>query len=107
MGGLSQSVMSKVERQAMVEEIDSKSKSREEAMMSEIESKSKSREEAMMHKIERMSSIEDALFRELKETKEKSAQSELKVLHCELAVVTLACVGIALIAFLSLRRGTN
>merc|ERR1712038_1044227 len=126
--GLSQPVMSKVERQAMVEEIDSKSKSREEAMMSEIESKSKSheeaiitheenmmneikdskiREEAMMHKIERMSNIEDALFRELKETKEKSAQSELKVLHCELAVVTLACVGIALIAFLSLRRGTN
>merc|ERR1712165_397360 len=57
----------------------------------------------MIEKIESMSKVEDALFRELKESREKS-QSELNVLHIELAVVTLACVGISLAAFFSLKR---
>jgi len=118
---VSQPILNKVERKAMVDEIEKKersmveemkeeSKSREEAMeahneamMNEIERKSNSREEAMMDKIERMSNIEDALFRELKESKEKS-QSELKALHFEWMVVTLACVGISLAAFITLRR---
>ena len=108
--------------EAMVDEMKEESKSRgEEAMMKEIEkernlvneikeeSKSReeasaAREEAMMNKIERMSNTEEALFRELKETREKS-QSDIKVLHFELATVTLACLGISLVAFLSLRRG--
>mmetsp|Transcript_21609 Transcript_21609/g.27877 ORF Transcript_21609/g.27877 Transcript_21609/m.27877 type:complete len:1916 (+) Transcript_21609:457-6204(+) len=103
-------VMSNVERQVMVEEIDRKlkireeamineiqsTKSREEAMMNEIQS-SKSREEAMMNKIEKMSSIEDALFRELKESKDKS-------LHFEWMMVTLACVCVSLLAYHFLKR---
>merc|ERR1712183_939014 len=51
---LSQSIMSKVEMQPIVEVIESSSKAREEAMMNEIE---------------RMRNVEDALFHELKESK--------------------------------------
>jgi len=51
----------------------------------------------MMSKIENMSNVEDTLFRELKESREKSLQLEL-------AVVTLTCLGISLIVFLSLRH---
>ena len=40
-GGARQAVLSKVERQAMVDEADKKSKSCEEAMMDEIETKEK------------------------------------------------------------------
>jgi len=58
---------------------------------------SKSREEAMMTKIERMGDVESALYRELKENKDKS-------LHLELMVVTLVCFGISLTTFISLRR---
>ena len=94
---------SKSREEAMIDEIESKSKTREEAMVEEINNKFKSREEAMMSKIERMSDIEDALFRELKDSKQKS-QSELKMLQFELMAVTLASVGISLIAYLSLRR---
>jgi len=101
-------LMNKVERQVMFEEIDRKSESREKAMINEveqaveqkvdqIESKSKRREEAMMDEIEKMSSIEDALFRELKDSKEKS-------LHFEWMVVTLACVCVSLFAYLFLKR---
>merc|ERR1712165_625949 len=91
--GSSQSVMSKVERKAMVEEIEKK----ERKMIDEMKEESKSREETMMNKIEKMSSIEDALFRELKESKEKS-------LHFEWMVVTLACVCVSLFAYLFLKR---
>merc|ERR1712165_654016 len=89
-----------------IDEIDEKSKVREEMMLThidEIDEKSKVREEDMRKKIESLSKVEDALFRELKESREKS-QSELNVLHIELAVVTLACVGISLAAFFSLKR---
>merc|ERR1712032_561952 len=51
--GVKQPIMSNVEMQSTVEEIASSSKAREEAMMNEIE---------------RMSNVEDALFRELKES---------------------------------------
>merc|ERR1712038_1128394 len=112
-GGASQAVLSKVERQAMVNEIDEKSKSREESMMNEIEKKEKNmvgeieaksksreeaimneietksksreeasiaREEAMMNEIKRMSNTEDALFRELRETREEKSRLELKAM---------------------------
>ncbi len=103
-----QPILTKMERQAMVEElevkideIDIKSKTREEAMMNEIEKKergimnemkedSKSREEEMMN-----------VLRELKESKEKA---DLKLLRFELAALTLASVGISFIVFLYLRR---
>merc|ERR1712218_188016 len=76
-GGASQAVLSKVERQAMVNEIDEKSKSREESMMNEIEkkeknmvgeieAKSKSREEASIAR-------EKAMMDEI-ETKSKSRE---------------------------------
>eukprot|EP00559_Dactyliosolen_fragilissimus_P001568 CAMPEP_0184857164 /NCGR_PEP_ID=MMETSP0580-20130426/2327_1 /TAXON_ID=1118495 /ORGANISM="Dactyliosolen fragilissimus" /LENGTH=158 /DNA_ID=CAMNT_0027352605 /DNA_START=1 /DNA_END=480 /DNA_ORIENTATION=- len=112
---LSQPLLSKVEREAMVEEIkkeqrgmvneiESKSKTCEETLMKEMkeefksrEEESKIREEVMMSKIERMSDVEDALFRELKEIKEK-------LLRFELVVVTLASISIALVAYLSLRQ---
>merc|ERR1712038_2157468 len=129
-GGASQAVLSKVERQAMVNEIDKKSKSREQAMMNEIEKKeknmvgeieaksnsreeaimnemkeeSKSREEAIMNEIKRMSSTEDALFRELKETREEKSRLEVKAMHFQLASLTLVCVGISIGAFFALRR---
>merc|ERR1712218_351999 len=121
-GGASQAVLSKVERQAMmneiekkeknmVGEIEAKSKSREEAIMNEIETKSKSREEAsiarekaMMNEIKRMSNTEDALFRELKETREEKSRLELKAMHFQLASLTLVCVGISIGAFFALRR---
>jgi len=113
-GGSSQPIMSKVERKtmideikkeerSMVKEIENKSKIREKAIMNEIkDSKTREetmiiREEAMMSKIERMSDIEDALFHELKQSKEKS-------LRFEWMVVTLVCVGISFFAFLSLKR---
>eukprot|EP00559_Dactyliosolen_fragilissimus_P002088 CAMPEP_0184871508 /NCGR_PEP_ID=MMETSP0580-20130426/40756_1 /TAXON_ID=1118495 /ORGANISM="Dactyliosolen fragilissimus" /LENGTH=2372 /DNA_ID=CAMNT_0027374173 /DNA_START=995 /DNA_END=8116 /DNA_ORIENTATION=+ len=98
---LSQPILSKVE------EI----KKEQRGMMKEMKEESKIREEAMMSKIERMSDVEDALFRELKESKEKLLQFELmkeskeKLLQFELVVVvTLASVGIALVAYLSLRQ---
>ncbi len=101
-----QPILTKVERQAMVEElevkideIDIKSKSREEAMMNEMKEESKSREEAMMNEITSMNS----LLREMKENKEKS-QSELKTLRFELTALTLASVAISLIAFFFLRH---
>merc|ERR1712218_682120 len=50
-GGASQAVLSKVERQAMVNEIEKKEKN----MVGEIEAKSKSREEAIMNEIEKKS----------------------------------------------------
>merc|ERR1712130_377403 len=59
--GVSQLIMSKVEMQPIVEEIESSSKAREEAMMNEIE---------------RMRNIEDALFRELKESKAREEAHE-------------------------------
>jgi len=90
-----------------MKEMKEESKSREEAMINEIETKSKNREEAsiareeaMMKEMKNMSN----LYREMKENKEKS-QSEIKILHFELAVVTLACLGISLVAFQALRRG--
>ena len=99
---------------SMINEMKEESNSREEIMMNEIEIKFKSREEAMvnemesskkamMSKIERMSDVEDALFRKLKESKEKS-QSELRMLQLELMVVTLACVGISFVAYISFRQ---
>eukprot|EP00957_Ditylum_brightwellii_P204565 15339830-Ditylum_brightwellii.AAC.1 len=84
---VSQPIMNKVEREAMVEEIDMKSKSREEAMMNEVAQK----EEAMMNEVAQKEEAMMNLLRELKEDKDKS-QSELKTLHFELAAVTLACV---------------
>ncbi len=112
--GVIQPILSEVERLAMVEEIgkkergmideiESKSKSREEAMISEMKEEYKRREDVMMNKIERMSAIEESLFHELRESKRKS-KSELKMLRFELAVITLASVGIALVAYLSLKR---
>merc|ERR1712038_1529380 len=97
-------VMSKVEMQAiveemekkewnMIEEIDIKSKNREDIMMNEMKKESKSREEIMMKN----------LFRELKENRETS-QAELKTLRVELMVVSFACICISLFAFLSLKR---
>merc|ERR1712183_416237 len=59
--GVSQLIMSKVEMQPIVEEIESSSKAREEAMMNEIE---------------RMRNVEDALFRELKESKAREEAHE-------------------------------
>jgi len=143
-GGASQAVLSKVERQAMVNEIkkeeramvneiekkeknmvgeiEAKTKSREEAIMNEIETKAKSREEAsiarekammnemkeektiMMNEIKRMSNTEDALFRELRETREEKSRLELKAMHFQLASLTLVCVGISIGAFFALRR---
>lgn len=70
---VSQTGMSKIDRKNLIEDIDHKSRIREEAMMSEM-------------------------FRELKENQDRS-QSELKVLHTELMVVSLACAGILLAAF--------
>ena len=64
---------------------------------------SKSLVEAMMSKIERMSDVEGALYQELKENKNKS-EADLTNLRFELMVVTLACMGISLIAFASLRE---
>merc|ERR1712038_49626 len=99
-----QPILNKVERQALVEEIDKKSMNREEAaiareeaMMNDIREESRNREEAMMDKIEKMGDIEDALFRELKESKEKSLQLEFIVL-------SLACLSISLVAYMSLKR---
>merc|ERR1712218_345257 len=114
-GGASQAVLSKVERQAMmneiekkeknmVGEIEAKSKSREEAIMNEMKEESKSREEAIMNEIKRMSSTEDALFRELKETREEKSRLEVKAMHFQLASLTLVCVGISIGAFFALRR---
>merc|ERR1712038_1936159 len=74
---IGQTSLNKVDRKMMIDEIDEKSKIREEEMMKKIES---------------MSKVEAALFH------------ELNVLHIELAVVTLACVGISLAAFFSLKR---
>eukprot|EP00551_Chaetoceros_affinis_P020016 CAMPEP_0203719522 /NCGR_PEP_ID=MMETSP0092-20131115/3542_1 /ASSEMBLY_ACC=CAM_ASM_001090 /TAXON_ID=426623 /ORGANISM="Chaetoceros affinis, Strain CCMP159" /LENGTH=110 /DNA_ID=CAMNT_0050598951 /DNA_START=436 /DNA_END=769 /DNA_ORIENTATION=+ len=92
---------SKEEERDLIEQMESKSKkSREEGMMKEIKEEKvefKIRKEAMMSKIENMSNVEDTLFRELKESREKSLQLEL-------AVVTLTCLGISLIVFLSLRH---
>merc|ERR1712038_288258 len=96
---VNQPMMNKAERRAMVEEIETK----ERIMMKEMDDKSKSREEEMMNQIQRMSNAEDALFRELKETREKS-QTELKTLRFELVAVTLSCIGISLVAFILLRR---
>merc|ERR1712130_1013058 len=59
--GVSQLIMSKVEMQPIVEEIESSSKAREEAMMNEIE---------------RMRNVEDALFRQLKESKAREEAHE-------------------------------
>jgi len=102
--GVKQLLISKVERQAMVEEIESNFKAREEAVMKKIErmsdsedasfcelkamvgeiennvedelKESKTREEAMMNEIERISDVED----ELKEskTREEAIFHELK-----------------------------
>jgi len=87
--GMNQLVLNKIERQAMVKEIEKK----ERGMINEMKEESKSREGAMVDKIERM----------MKESKEKS-QSEVKMLLLELMVVTLASIGISLAAFLTLRR---
>ena len=87
----------------MMNEMKEDSKRREEAIMNEMKEESKSREEAMISKIERMGDFDGALYHELKETKNKS-QAELTILRFELMVVTLACMGISLIAFISLRR---
>ena len=95
--------MNKMDRKALIEEIDNKSRRREEVMMNEIDNKSRSHEEAMMSEMKSMSNVEQALFRELKESKEQS-QSELKVLHTELMVVSLACIGISFAAFFTLKR---
>merc|ERR1712165_600794 len=92
---IGQTSLNKVDRKMMIDEIDEKSKIREEMMLThidKIDEKSKVREEEMKKKIESMSKVEDALFH------------ELNVLHIELAVVTLACVGISLAAFFSLKR---
>ncbi len=104
-----QPIMSKVERETLVDEIENRSKSRAEEMMNEIKSSKNreesiiSREEDMMIRMERMSRVEDALYRELNENKEKS-RAELKMLRFELMAVTLACIGISLFAYISLRR---
>lgn len=90
-GGSSQSIMSKVERQAIVEEIDSKSKNREEAML------------IQMNEMKEEKAIMNNLFRELKENGEKS-QFELKMLRFEFMVLSFACIGISLFAYLSLKR---
>ena len=87
--GMNQPVLNKIERQAMVKEIEKKDR----GMINEIESQSKRREEAMINKIERM----------MKESKEKS-QSEVKMLLLEMMVVTLASIEISLAAFLTLMR---
>jgi len=81
---MNQPIMGRGERQGMIEEIEKK----ERGMMNEMKEDSKSREEAMMSKIERMGD---------------KSQAELAILQFELMVVTLACMGISLIAFISLR----
>jgi len=69
-GGASQAVLSKVERQAMVNEINKKSKSREQAMMNEMKEESKSREEASTAR-------EKAMMNEI-EKKEKNMVGEIE-----------------------------
>jgi len=105
---VSQPILNKVERKAMVDEIEKKersmveemkeeSKSREEDMMNKIDSKSKSREEIMMNEMKEESKHrEEIMMNEMK--------NAINTLHFELVAVTLACVGISLVAFLSLRH---
>ena len=128
--GATQAILNKVERHTMVGEIESKLKtheeamvdemkedvkSREEAIVDEMKKEFKSREEVIMSKIERMNEMEikSKKSREenmmnkmewmMEDSKEKS-QSEIKILRLELMVVTLACIGISIVAYLSLRH---
>jgi len=130
---VSQSLMSKVERQAMMHEVKEEARNREQAIMdemkyskgreevmmkemkearnmvNEMKKESRGREDAMINDIKASKGREEvmmSLLHDLKENTDKS-QSDIKNLHFELAVITLACVGVSLVAFLSLRRTTN
>ena len=109
--GVSQPILNKVERQAIVEEIEKKGRD----MINEIQSQSKSCEEAMIIQEEAMmnemkgesKSREEVIMNEIKEESKGHKEvmmNEIRALHFELAVVTLVCIGISLVAFLTLRR---
>jgi len=97
---MKQPVLNKIEIKAMLEEIEKK----ERGTINEMKEEFKSREEAMteVNMLKERSMINE--MKEESKSLKEAMMSEINMLRLELMVVTLACVGIALVAFLTLRR---